>query len=314
MFKKIVVVGIGETSLDPDYWKRIENVGESIVKLTKDSTEIGKELADADCLLVGFGVKVDENMIVNSPKLSYIGMLGTGYGNIDVDYARVRNITVTNVPGYATESVAELVFGMILNHIRELEKAQQRAREGDYSDSGYSSSEIRSKVFGVIGLGRNGSRVAEIALGFGADVRYWSRNRKKELESKGVKFEDIDSLIPKCDFLSLHLALTKRTEKFLDDKRISILKGGALVVNTSPMEIVDVDALDKRLDKGDVTFILDHADEMTEENLRKISKHKNCTIYPPIGYGTREARILKQEVFLANIESFLKGKPTNKVN
>ena len=314
MFKKIVVVGIGETSLDPDYWKRIENVGESIVKLTKDSTEIGKELADADCLLVGFGVKVDENMIVNSPKLSYIGMLGTGYGNIDVDYARVRNITVTNVPGYATESVAELVFGMILNHIRELEKAQQRAREGDYSDSGYSSSEIRSKVFGVIGLGRNGSRVAEIALGFGADVRYWSRNRKKELESKGVKFEDIDSLIPKCDFLSLHLALTKGTEKFLDDKRISILKGGALVVNTSPMEIVDVDALDKRLDKGDVTFILDHADEMTEENLRKISKHKNCTIYPPIGYGTREARILKQEVFLANIESFLKGKPTNKVN
>ncbi len=312
-FRKILMINISESSLDPEYWRRIDTLAEKRVNLPKDSPEIEKQLGDADCLLVGFGVKVDMNRINGSPKLKYIGMLGTGYGNIDTDYARSKKITVTNIPGYAREAVAELVFGMILDYIRELEKAKQRARNGDYSDSGYSASEIKGKTFGILGLGRNGSRVAEIALGFGADVRYWSRNRKKEYDSKGIKFEDIDVLIPKCDFLSLHLALTSETENFLNEKRIQKIKKGAVVINTSPMELVNLDALDKRLAMGDMTFILDHSDEMTEENLRKLSKHKNCIIYPPVGYITREARIAKQDIFVGNIESFLKGSPVNTV-
>src|SRR3989338_3021889 len=312
-FNKIVMIGIGETSLDSVYWRKIDALGEKVVKLSKDSSEIEKQLMDADCLVVGFGVKVDENRIKNSPKLKYIGMLGTGYGNIDANYANSKKIAVTNIPGYSREAVAELVFGMILDHIRELERAKQRARKGDYSDSGYFVSEIKGKTFGIIGLGRNGSRVAEIALGFGADVRYWSRNRKKELESKGIKFEDIDVLIPKCDLLSLHLALTRETENFLNEKRIEKIKNDAVVINTSPMELVNLDALEKRLVKGDMTFILDHSDEMSEENLRKLSKYKNCMIYPPIGYITKEARIAKQDIFVGNMENFLKGSPTNKV-
>lgn len=313
-FKKIVTIGIGESSLDIEYWKKIDILGEKIIKLPKDSPEIEKQLADADCLLVGFGVKIDANRMSSATKLKYIGMLGTGYGNIDADYAKSKKITVTNIPGYSREAVAELALGMVLDCIRELEKAKQRARNGDYSDSGYSASEIKGKTFGIIGLGRNGSRVAEIALGFGADVRYWSRNRKKEYESKGIKFEDIDVLIPKCDFLSLHLALTGETENFLNEKRIQKLKKGAIVINTAPMELVDIDALEKRLKTEDITFILDHSDEMTEENLKRLSKYKNCIIYPPVGYITREARIAKQEIFVGNIENFLKGTPTNKVN
>lgn len=313
-FEKIVTIGIGETSLDSIYWKKIDLLTEKRVSLTKDSSEIQKQLADTDCLLVGFGVKVDKRTIDNSPKLKYIGMLGTGYGNIDANYAKSKKIAVTNIPGYSREAVAELVFGMVLDYIRELERAKQRVREGDYSDSGYSASEIKDKTFGIIGLGRNGSRVAEIALGFDADVRYWSRNRKKELEPKGIKFEDIDVLIPKCDFLSLHLASTGETENFLNEKRIEKIKSGAVVINTSPMELIEIDALDKRLAKGNITFILDHSDEMSEENLKKLSRYKNCIIYPPIGYITKEARIAKQDIFIGNMGNFLKGSPSNKVN
>lgn len=313
-FNKIVTIGIGESSLDGVYWKKIDALTEKRISLPKDSPEIKKHLQDADCILSGFGIKIDKNIIDASPKLKFIGMLGTGYGNIDTDYARTKNIAVTNVPGYAAEAVAELVFGMILEHIRELEKAKKNAREGNYSDSEYVSSEIRGKVFGILGLGRIGSKVAEIASCFGADVRYWSRNRKKAFETKGIKYEDADDLIPKCDFLSLHLSQTKDTENFLNEKRIQKIKNTAIIINTAPMELVDINALEKRLKESNITFILDHSDEMKEEDLKRLSKCKNCIIYPPIGYITKEARVAKQEIFVENIENFLKGTPTNKVN
>lgn len=282
-FSKVLAIDVDETQLDPDSWRAIDTLSEKRVHLAKDSREIADDLADTDCMLVGFGMKVGKDIIDKSPKLKYIGMFGTGYGNIDIDYARVKKITVTNIPGYSRESVAELVFGMILVQIRELERARKRAIEGDYSDSGYFASEIKDKVFGVIGLGNNGSRVAEIATAFGADVRYWSRNKKNEFETKGIRYEDKGSLIFNSDFLSLHLAFNKETENFLNEERIMKIKKGAIVVNTSPMELVDINALENRLKTGNITFILDHSDEMKEEDIKRLSKYKNFIVYPRQG-------------------------------
>ena len=131
---------------------------------------------------------------------------------------------------------------------------------------------------------------------------------------KDIKYEDVDTLIPKCDFLSLHFAQTKETENFLNEERIQKLKIGAIVINTCPMELVSIGALESRLEKGDIIFILDHSDEMSADDLARLSKYKNCIIYPPIAYVSKEARVAKQEIFIGNIVNFLKGKPTNKVN
>ena len=312
-FEKILVTGFDESELDQAFWKRIDALTEKKVFLAKDSPEIKKHLSDTDCLLVKFN-PVSREWIDSAPKLKYIGVFGTGYGKIDSTHAKSKGIVVSNIPGYSTESVAEFVFAVLLENIRELERGKNQARQGNYSEAGFSATEIKGKVFGVLGLGRIGNRVAEIALGFGADVRYWSKNRKKEIEPKGIKYEEADSLISNYDFLSLHFALTKETESFLNEKRIQKLKHGAIVVNTAPMELVDVDALEKRLAKGGITFILDHSDEMGEEDLKRLSKHNSCIIYPPIAYISKEARTAKQEVCVKNIENFLNGSPTNRVN
>ena len=169
-------------------------------------------------------------------------------------------------------------------------------------------------MFGVIGAGNIGSRVAEIAQGFGARTKYWNRNRKEILESKGIEYKDADDLIAESDILSLHLALTKETENFMDAQRINSLKKGAIVVNTSPMELIDLDSLKERLTKEDIVFIFDHSDEMSKENIKRFSKYENFVIYPPIGYISKEAKVNQQEIFVKNIENFLKGKPTNVVN
>ncbi|HUC39079.1 MAG TPA: D-isomer specific 2-hydroxyacid dehydrogenase family protein [Candidatus Acidoferrum sp.] len=313
-FEKLLTINVESTALDKEYWARIDAVSGKRVSLPKDSPNIKKEIKDADALLTGFGTQITKEILSAAPKLKYIGVLATAYDFVDFSFAKEKGLTVTNVPGYSTEAVAELTIGMILDTIRELEKAKIRARSGDYTFDNYSASEIKGKVFGVFGLGNIGRRVAELAQGFDADVRYYSRNRKPDAEKKGIKYEEADKLIPQCDFLSLNLALRADTTKFLSAARIKKLKKGAVVVNTAPMGLVDVDALEARLAQNDIFFMFDHSDDTPADQMKRLSKYKNCVAYPPIGFITPEARVEKEKIFVGNIEGFLKGTPTNKVN
>ena len=110
------------------------------------------------------------------------------------------------------------------------------------------------------------------------------------------------------------MALNPETNGFLNAKRIAMIKSSAVVINTAPMELINTSALEKRLKKKDLTIILDHSDELEPTTIIQLSKYPNCILYPPIGYTTQEATSLKREIFVNNLENFLKGKPTNKVN
>lgn len=313
-FKKALLINISEDKLDPIYWEKLDSLIERKVSLPKDSPQIQKELADTDCILTGFQIDVGKKEIDSSPSLKYVSVLATAYGKIDTDYAKKKNVVVSNVPGYATESVAELVFALILENIRDIAKARERGIKSNYSEVGIRATEIKDKVFAVLGLGRIGARVARIAQGFGADIRYWSKNRNKDAEKDGIKYQDADKLIKEADIISLHLAETPETKKFLNKKRINSIKQGALIISTVPNEITDLNALEERLKVGDTTFISDHADELDPKYAKKLSKYANCILYPPIGYISDEARIAKQEIFIGNTEAFLNGKPQNVVN
>ena len=253
-FKKILTIGINESKLDPEYWKLVNSFSEKRISLPKDSTEIKKHLSDTDCLLVNpFVFKVDKEIIDTAPNLKYIGVLATGYGAVDSSYATTKNITVCNIPGYSTESVAELAFAAILEYIRDIEHAKQIVRKGDYTDvPRFPVYEIKDKNFGIIGLGRIGSRIGELALAFGAHVSYWSKNRKPKLEAKGIEYQEIEKILSHCDFISLNLSLNKETEGFLNEPRIKKIKSGAVLLNLAPNELVDFSALEKRLSGGGI--------------------------------------------------------------
>ena len=315
-FKKILTIGISESSISPKYWNKIDNLTEKRISLQKDSTNIKTELKDADCVLINpFVFTFEKNLIDDAPSLKYIGVLSTAFGNVDYNHATTKDITVCNIPNYSTEAVAEFAFGILLESLRDLERAKTQAKGSDYSEATFfNTSEIKGKKFGIIGLGNIGSRIAEIALVFGADIKYWSKNRKENLESKGVQYVSIEELVSECDIISLNLAFNKDTENILNAPLISKLKKDAILINLAPNELIDLNALEKRLSDKDITYIMDHSDELTAEQATKLSKHKNCIIYPPIGYTTKEATIEKQEIFVRNIEKFLQGSPTNKVN
>lgn len=309
-YKKALLINISEGSLDKEYWNRLAELTEQVVHVAKDDPTTMQQLTDTDCLLTGFGIVVSKEIIDAAPGLKYIGLQATAYDKIDIEYAGHKNIPVCNLAGYSTESVAEFVIAAVLETCRGLEEGKQRGRSGNYSEDSIKARELKNSEFGVIGLGNIGIRVAELASGFGAKVSYWSRSEK----SSPFTSTNLDKLVSQSDFLSLNPAVTPETVHILNAERINSLKTGAVVINTCPMELVDLDALAARLAKNDITFILDHSDEMSEADLAKLASHKNAIVYPPVAYITAEARKNKGDIFVGNIAAALEGSPQNKVN
>lgn len=315
-FKKILMIGFGADDLGAADWERIRQISDAHMLIPKDSKEITAELAETDCLLVKLGATVDRKMMDCAPNLKYIGMFGTGYGKVDAVSATEKGITVCNIAGYSTDGVAELVFALILENIRDISRAKKQAKNGEYSDGSFSGYEIAGKNFGIVGLGRIGQRVAAIAsAGFNANVSYWSKNRKPQIESATIKYrETVKDLLSNSDFVSINLAHTPETEKFFGSDLISEFKKNSVVINLSPMALLDIDALAQRLANKDFTFIFDHPDEITKEQAHLLSKYENCIMYPSIGYITDEATIGKKVMFVDNLVNYLEGKPSNIVN
>ncbi len=284
--QKIVCLGFNGTELEKTYWQELDALVENRTLAANEAEALANP--DADGLLVKLGAKVDENLINSFPDLKYIGMLGTGYGGIDTAFAESKGITVTNIADYATESVAEFTFGILLEYYRDIAKARSQAKAGNYSDN-FTGGEIKGKKFGVIGLGDIGKRTAQLAQAFGADVYYWSRNRKEDAEQAGIAYCELDELIADADIITLNVALNSETEGIINAIRVAAIKHHAIVINPSPMELVDFDALVERLEKNDMIFMLDHIDEMTEEQQRQVQPFDNCIVYPPIAYLSREA-------------------------
>ena len=309
---QILCLGLDESAMEERYWRQLKGLSENIFFDTFESVDVDK-YSQVTVLLVALGAKISKQLIDQLPSLKYIGMMGTGYGGIDVAYATNNGITVTNIADYATGSVTEFTFGIMLEHLREISKARAQAKAGDYSDN-FQGGEIRGKKFGVIGLGYIGLRTAEVAHVFGAEVSYWSRNRKKEAENKGIRYTELDNLLAESDIITLNLAYNKETEGIISQNRINLIKQGSVFINPSPMELVDFEQLVERLKKKDIVFMLDHSDETTIEQLKILLPLDNAIVHPAIAYVTHEASALKKQIFVDNITNFLKKKTTNKVN
>jgi lactate dehydrogenase-like 2-hydroxyacid dehydrogenase len=309
---KIVFYGWDKSPLDPKYTTELSKIA-NLEYIPKDDKKLFEKTKDVDAIISRFHFKIDKELIDNCKKLKYINVFATDFSTVDINYARKKGITVTNLAGYSTEAVAEFIFATLLENIREIERGKSDAKNGEFDCMKYLGWEIKDSKFAIIGLGDIGKRVSEIALGFGADVRYWSRNRKKDYEKKGVNYMALNKIVD-SDIISVNLAKNDETESILNKKVLDNVKEGAIFLLTTSFELMDTNYFIKLLKKNKFAVLSDYGSHLSEKQRKELSKLKNVIFYPAIAWRTKETLINRQKMVIENLVKFLEGKPQNVVN
>ncbi|WP_457623827.1 D-2-hydroxyacid dehydrogenase [Persephonella sp.] len=283
--------------------------------------EVFDRVKDVDVVITN-KVIIDRDVIDSADKLKLICVAATGVNNIDISYAKVKGIGVTNVAGYSTESVVQHTFGMVFYLLHRLRYYDDYVKKGDYSKSKIFTHisnpfyELNGKTWGIIGLGTIGRRVGQVAESFGCDVIYFSTSGVKRDE----KYEKylLDELLKVSDIVSIHAPLNERTRNLLTYEKIKMMKRSAVLLNLGRGGIVNEDDLAKALDEGLILGagldVLEKEPIDLENPLLKIKNKDSLLITPHIAWTSIEARRKLIKEIAENIKAFLEGKERNRVD
>lgn len=300
-------------------WGSLKELGEVTVYERTRREEIAGRAADADIVLTN-KVVMDREMMALLPRLKYIGVLATGYNVVDIEAARERDIIVTNVPAYSTESVAQTVFAHLLTVTNRTEHYAQQNRLGRWAENrdfcywDTELTELAGKTMGIVGLGHIGRRVAEIALAFGMQVKAMTSKKAEELPA-GIQKAELQSLLASADVVSLHCPLTEGTKHLIHRETLRLMKPSAILINTGRGPLVDDEALAEALNEGRLRAYC--ADVVTEEPPKAdhpLLHAPNAFITPHIAWATVEARKRLLQTAIGNVEAFVNGHPVNLVS
>lgn len=299
-------------------WDNLKKLGECTVYERTKPEEVIERSFGADALITN-KVVIDESLMEKLPGLKYIGVTATGYNVVDVRASTDRNIVVTNIPAYSTNSVAQLVFSHLLNVANRVElhahsvKAGEWATNPDFAYWKTSQMELAGKTIGIIGLGQIGRKVAEIAQVFGMNVVFYNRSQKADL-SDGMVQKNLDEVFAESDFVSLNCPLTNENAGFVNRKLIETMKPGAVLINTGRGGLVNEPDLAEALNTGKIAAAcLDVLSTEPPLPDNPLIAARNCFITPHIAWATLEARQRLMNVTIENLENYLSGTPKNVV-
>ncbi len=208
---------------------------------------------DAEILCVFVDSKVDLAVIKAMPKLKLIVTMSMGFDHIDLRAAKKRKISVCNIPSYGENTVAEHALALLLTLSRKIFDSVKRVKEGIYDYHGLRGFDLKGKTVGVFGTGKIGCHLIEMLHGFGVNIIAFDAFPKKELQEKlGFKYVAVKELLAESDIISLHLPLLPETEHFLNKRRISQMKKGAVIINTARGGLIDSKALLAALQSGHI--------------------------------------------------------------
>ena len=294
-------------------WNWLSSFGEYEIYDRTEKSDVIERCKDADFILTN-KVVFDKEVISALPKLKYIGATSTGYNVIDTAFAAEKGITVTNVPAYSTDSVAQHTFALILHYMSRVAVHNESVKKGDWCSCPHFMytvkplSDLSGKTLGIIGGGQIGSRVAEIGRVFGMNVLIYSRTKKEG-------YVEFDEVLSKADFISLHIPQTPQTEKIICAETIAKMKDGVAIINTARGGLVNEEDMYKALESGKVAFF--GADVLSCEPPREdnpLLKAENAVITPHIAWASFEARERLMNVLEDNMKAFVKGEKLNVVN
>ena len=298
-------------------WEGIAEMGDLTVYEYTPPEETVVRAKDAEIILTN-KTYLTRAVLEQLPKVRYIGAQSTGFDAVDVRYAKERGIVVTNVPAYSTDAVAQTTFALLLEVCYHVGLHSDSVKSGDWSKTVHFSYwktplvELSGKTMGIFGMGRIGTRVAEIAQSFGMKVIAFSRTKK---EIPGVTWVSKEELFRESDVLSLHAPLNAETVGIINKDTLSLMKPTAILLNTSRGKAVVNEDLAEALNEGRLFGA--GLDVLCDEPPRAdevLLSAKNCVITPHFAWASKEARERLLGIVTQNLRAFLEGKPQNVVN
>ena len=318
MVMKIVVLDAYTLNPGERRWEELEELGEVVVHDRTAQLDVVRRAKDAEVVLTNKTI-LDGFILNLLPKLKYIGVLATGYNVVDLDVARQRGIVVTNIPAYSTQSVAQMAIAHLLNITQRVAHYAHEVHNGVWSaqpDFCYWNTpliELAGKKIGIVGFGNTGQATAQIAEALGMEVWVYTSKPKKSLPKKYQKVT-LNELFSACDVVSLHCPLTAENKEMVNSFRLSLMKQGAILINTSRGGLIDEKALEQALLSGKLLGAgLDVLSSEPVPNGNPLLKLKNCFITPHIAWATRESRMRLMNQAVENLKAWMEGRTINNV-
>jgi len=299
-------------------WEGISELGDCTI-YDRTPPELVVERAKESEAIFTNKVILDKDLITQLPKLKFIGVLATGYNVVDVNAAAGLGVTVTNIPAYSTESVAQMVFSHILHFAQNISVHAHSVSNGEWANSidfAYWKTpqmELAGKTLGIIGFGQIGSAVAKIGLAFGMHIIFHNRSKKNtDLNATQV---DLNTLLINSNFISINCPLTTENSGFINSETLSKMKTSTFLVNTGRGPLINELDLAHALNQGTIAGAgLDVLSLEPASKDNPLPKAKNCFITPHIAWATVEARTRLMQIAGQNLRSFVEGNCQNKVN
>ena len=316
---KNIVVLDGKTLGNVNF-EKLKEFGEVTYYDTTSPEEVKDRVKDAEIILTN-KVVLNKSNLDESKNLELICETATGFNNIDIKYAKERKIAVTNVAGYSTPTVAQHTFATLLHLYNKIGYYDNFVKSGDYSKSGLftnldkSFNDIEGKVWGIVGLGAIGRKVASIAEAFGAKVVYYSTSGKNN--NADYKRVELEELLQNSDIISIHAPLNNATEGLFNYDNLKRMKKSAILINMGRGPIVvDEDlarALDEPVIAGAALDVFTVEPTPINNPLLSIKNKDRLVLSPHIAWASVEARERLFDDLLENIRAFYRGEVRNRV-
>lgn len=317
---KIVVLDGQTMGMSVGAWDALRQLGELEVYDLSTPDEVMARARTAEILLTN-KASVPAEVIDNAPGLRFIAVMATGFDPVDSAAARKRGIPVSNVPEYGTDSVAQFTLALLLELCNHVALHAEAVHAGEWSRSPTFAfwkrplHELAGKTMGIVGFGRIGRRVGELAHAFHMSVLAHDESPSNRPPYQPFAWAELDEVFTQADVISLHCPLTPQNVGLVNRERLRLVKPTALLLNTARGPLVNEQDLADALNEGRLAGA--GLDVVAQEPIQPddpLLTARNCLLTPHIAWATVESRRRLLDATVANVANFLAGKPTNIVN
>lgn len=271
----------------------------------EDEQTLVERMKDADVVIVS-NIRLSCEVLEQCPKLKFLNVAFTGLDHIDQDYCREKGIVIRNASGYATQAVAELAVGLMLDVYRKITPfdASTRNLQGRNNILGR---ELHGKTVGLVGTGAIGLRTAAILKAFGCRLLAYSRTERQEALDMGIEYTTLEDLMQRSDIISLHTPLTAQTKGLISREMLELCKTSAIIINTARGAVIDNKALAEMLNKDCIAGagIDVYEYEPPLQSNHPLLSAKNAVLLPHVAFATQESFSMRVDIILRNLDEYL---------